>query len=236
MLQLSSHVSSLAYIQKNLHHGQHLVQLLQLFRELEATDPRDKLWAFWGLANGDLPEPDYKGTTARSAFISTAKWVLQNTKGLLLLAMGLRPDPELPSWVPNFAQTTPFEPNFWRRRLHCLEMYDSSKGIEYSVQFIYPETLCLKGIPIDEVADVSRQTLISDDIVLHTELLREWQSFACSSSMSDAFCETLIAGCSHQISNGTLRFPAATARDISLCKEFIERTITHGDVDNDTDR
>lgn len=222
------------HTQQNLRQGQHLIKILQSFRGLESTRKRDQLFAFWGLACGDLPIPDYR-CPSRTVFIQIAKWLLEDAKDLLLLAMGLRPNPQLPSWVPDWASKLPFENNYWRRRLHCLDSYDSAKDIERSIRFTNPDTLCLSGIMVGKVADVAQQRLTSENTVEHAAMLRNWQGFAADSSRADEslaleFSETMIAGCSHQSSSS---FPAATARDVSLCQEVLVRMMTDGNFDDD---
>ena len=242
--QLFSHIGSLTYAQANLREGLHLVELLTLFRELKATENKDRLFAFWGLASGGLPAPDYEPDDV-SIFVSIARWILESTQDLLLLAMGLRTAPGLPSWVPNFAENSPFEANYWRRRLRCLEAYDCSKGIEWSMRFERSRTLCLQGIVLDRIAEVSAhaaktQIITSDDLVPHSGLLQAWRDFALGSSTSDQhldeFCETMLAGCVHQCRDGTLSFPAATDEDLKLCKEMLLRMLSGGNFDDDASK
>ena len=114
MLQLLSHISSLKRTRENLQQGRqgyHLIQLLQMFRGLKASDHKDQLFAFWGLACDQLPPPDY-GCSTEAVFIKIARWLLEDAKNLSLLAVGLRSDQSdlrLPSWVPNWASGCPFE-------------------------------------------------------------------------------------------------------------------------------
>lgn len=176
-----------------------------------------------------LPAPDYVSDTT-SVYTNIAKWILEDTNDLMLLAMGLPADPELgelPSWAPSLSSPS-FETNYFRRRLRCLDTYDCARGIECLIQFVDPDILCLQGVPVDEVADVAKQEFASDDTSLHASLLRDWRDFASScntneSCTDDVFYETLIAGCSHQSSEEATSFPAATPSDISLCKEMISR-------------
>jgi len=224
------------HTRKNLREGHDLIQLLQMFRGLEATEDRDQLFAFWGLARGNLPTPDYE-CSIRSVFIRIAKWLLENADDLFLLSMGLGTYPQLPSWVPNWSTKSPSENvdrrrrnNDWRRRLHCLSAYDSARGIARSVTFGHPGILCLRGMVVDKVAKVAKQILTSEDAIEHTALIRSWRDFACSSqssrALSDEFAETMIEGCSPAGSSG---FPAADASDISLCKTMLVRIMNDGD-------
>jgi hypothetical protein len=220
--------------------GYHLIQLLQMFRGLKASDHKDQLFAFWGLACDQLPPPDY-GCSTEAVFIKIARWLLEDAKNLSLLAVGLRSDQSdlrLPSWVPNWASGCPFEDNSWRRRLHCLNAYDSAKGIEFSVQFPNAETLCLLGIMVDTVTDVAKEILTSKDVTEHAALIKSWQDFACSSKddqlPNDFFCETMIEGCSPKVPQGRNRLAAADASDISLCREMLVRTIADDIFHDDT--
>ena len=237
-----NHISSLLHTQENLGGGHGLIQLLQLFRGLEATEDRDQLFAFWGLAHGNLPTPDYQCST-RTVFVQIASWLLENSNDLFLLSMGLGTYPQLPSWVPNWSTGSPSDNvnrrrriNDWKRRLHCLSAYDSAKGIARSVRFEQPETLCLRGMLVDKVGKVAKQVLTTEDAVEHTSLIRSWRDFACSSGfgqiLTDEFAETMIEGCSYEGSSG---FPAADASDISVCKTMLDRIINDGNFDDAAD-
>lgn len=242
VMQLYSHICSLDYTRKNLREGHSLIQLLQLFRGLEATEDRDQLFAFWGLARGNLPIPDYECST-RSVLVRIARWLIENSKDLFLLSMGLGTYPQLPSWVPNWSTNSPSENvdrrrrnNDWKRMLHCLSVYDSAKGIARSVRFERAETLCLRGMLVDRVGKVAEQILTSEDAVEHAALIRSWRSFSCPSGpsqlLTDQFAETMIEGCSHEGSSG---FPAADESDISLCKTMLDRIMIEGSFDDAAD-
>jgi hypothetical protein len=243
VLQLLSHISSLRRTRETLQQGRqgyHLIQLLQMFRGLKASDDRDQLFAFWGLACDHLPTPDY-GCSTEAMYIRIARWLLEDTKDLLVLSMGLRTDQSdlrLPSWVPNWASGFPFEENAWRRRLHCLDAYDSAKGIESSVQFPDAATLCLRGIMVDTVTDVATKTLTSEDVTEHAALIKSWMAFAYSPKDDEpfqtSFCETMIEGCSPRSPQGFIQ--PATESDISLCREMLIRTIADDIFDDDAEQ
>lgn len=237
VLQLLSHVSSLRYTRKHLrqgHHGHHLIELLQMFQGLKATRDRDQLFAFWGLARGSLPKPNYECST-ETVFIDIARWLLDDTQDLLMLAMGLRPDTRLPSWVPDWSSELAFDGNAWRRRLHCLEVYDSAKDIQCLIRFANSKTLCLQGVKVDKITEVAKQTLTSEDSAEHTALIKSWQTFAHSSTteqpLSDSFCETMIEGCCPHGSSG---FSAANASDIELSREMLIRLVAEEEFTDDT--
>lgn len=83
--------------------------VLQLFRDLKATDPRDKVYAFLTLANelgqvGTLV-PDYEKPVTE-AFRDAMQFILQSSRSLKDLSMKEDPRrtriPNLQSWVPDF--------------------------------------------------------------------------------------------------------------------------------------
>lgn len=237
--QLVTHISNLSYAQQHLRQegqGYHLVQLLQMFRGLKATKDRDQVFAFYGLARGSLPAPDYE-CTDETVFLRIARWLLENcNNNLLMLAMELRSNPRLPSWVPDWSSECPYDSNAWRRRLHCLSLYNSAKGIECSIRFADSKTLCLVGVKVDTVADVVEQTIVSDDVTEHAALIRLWRDFACSSAngqhLPDSFCKMLIEGCKPQEPG---RIAAADASDVNLCRQMLARMLADDSFDDDSE-
>lgn len=226
------------YIKTDLRQRKHLVKLIQLFGNLQASQKKDKLFAFYGLASGQLPVPNYNDST-ESVYTNLARWILQDTKDLLLLAMELPSDPdlqELPSWVPSMAPPS-LEPNYFRRRLLYLRVYNCARGLSPLIQFEGFDVLCLQGLLVDEVIDVARQNFTAEDDASHAALLRKWQEFAAISSMGEQFFdevfgETTIAGCSQICSGASRVFSSATRSDICLCKEMVARlTRDHNDDD-----
>lgn len=88
--------------------------ITSLFRYSEATDPRDKVYAFLGIAtkdsNLDLLVPDYM-KSAESVYIDTTKLIMKG-KRFNLEVFSQREDEScrllksLPSWVPDFSVPT----------------------------------------------------------------------------------------------------------------------------------
>ncbi|KIM99252.1 hypothetical protein OIDMADRAFT_30871 [Oidiodendron maius Zn] len=71
-----------------------------------ATDPRDKIFAFYGIFhnyNIDFPVPDYSKSAAE-VFAEAAISVIKSAKSLLILSLVNNNDrlPRLPSWVPDW--------------------------------------------------------------------------------------------------------------------------------------
>ena len=82
-----------------------LFSLLSSRRRCLATNPRDKVYALLGMVNdaGGI-SPDYS-KSVEEIYMQTAKHIMITNKDLKLLSevKELRPNPELPSWVPNWS-------------------------------------------------------------------------------------------------------------------------------------
>ncbi|CZR56091.1 uncharacterized protein PAC_05979 [Phialocephala subalpina] len=87
-------------------------QRLMLFRSTQASDPRDKIYAFLGISNGGtlpIPQflvPDYSFSPAQ-VYIQWAGFMIPSDTHFCLLSMvedpSLRKVERLPSWVPDFS-------------------------------------------------------------------------------------------------------------------------------------
>ncbi|KAJ3955943.1 hypothetical protein N0V92_007533 [Colletotrichum tropicale] len=86
-----------------------LLRVLDLFRGTDATDPRDKVFAFLNIAS-DADQlslvPDYKASV-QSVFRKTAEAILRTTKSLSIFSQVQEPCdtqiPHLSGWVPDFS-------------------------------------------------------------------------------------------------------------------------------------
>lgn len=90
-----------------------LLDLLSIFRSLEATNPRDKIYAFRGLASDgdDSPLPDYS-RTVEDIYVDFASFFVQKgLTGRLLLEAGRNRSARdsMPSWVPDWSNTTSWQ-------------------------------------------------------------------------------------------------------------------------------
>lgn len=85
-----------------------LLDLLSTFKSLDATDPRDKIYAFRGLASDgdDSPLPDYSKPVA-DIFVDFASFFVRNglTGRMLLEAGQHRAVQDIPSWVPDWSNS-----------------------------------------------------------------------------------------------------------------------------------
>lgn len=87
-----------------------MINVLHPTRHLQATDPRDKIYALMGLCSGDFPRDfsaDYSKST-REVFIEFATQVIRHGESIsVVLTAGLwnpqnGEDIQLPTWVPDF--------------------------------------------------------------------------------------------------------------------------------------
>lgn len=112
--------------------ARHISNVLLPTRHLQATDPRDKLFALFGVceAYGGMV-PDYSRTT-QSVYVDFTKSFMQaNRSPSLLLTAGLwnsnnGPDIELPSWVPDFRGSSGVDIRYFAA--DCLKYYDAARG------------------------------------------------------------------------------------------------------------
>lgn len=110
----------------------YLLSALSNFRDLDATDPRDKIFAFLNLAEDELGLiPDYYADV-RDVFRKAAEAMIRKTWTLSVLSHVQDPSEtkikDLPSWVPDFSARlgqTPFDQSgeddrFWAGTDHEL--------------------------------------------------------------------------------------------------------------------
>lgn len=110
-----------------------LMSLLHDLRDHKATDPRDKIFAFLGVAVDTKDNAtrtltaDYHQTPAE-VYTMTARWLLRVHKSLAFLALVEKKDkPDLVSWVPDFRYRDPL--NF----LYQPDSPDRGEESEYKV-------------------------------------------------------------------------------------------------------
>lgn len=107
-----------------------LAMLLQKHRFSKSTDPRDKVYAFLGLAsssmapfrnNSEVITPDYN-LSAQQVFKATAKALLTTYRNLSVLSHvedpSIRRTPGLPSWVPDYSVSIDPYPLRYRGKGH----------------------------------------------------------------------------------------------------------------------
>ena len=183
------------------------------FQHLETSDPRDKINGFRGLHTKGpmLPHPNYENNSTRQVFEEMAVWLLENTSGLVTLALDLEDDSmKLPSWIPSFSSTSyPIEQNYYRYRLQLYMAYACDLNLEQQLGpgkgFAYrqPGQLRMKGVQIDEVASVAPDKLTFLPAADHIGLLKRWFVFTTGREPlsdddapfnNDAYCATVLGG------------------------------------------
>ncbi|KAK0713983.1 heterokaryon incompatibility protein-domain-containing protein [Lasiosphaeria miniovina] len=133
-----------------------LIEVLSAFRSCSSTDPRDKVYAFLGIATRNLGiVPDY-GISVVDAFRTTAGTILAQGGGLVLLShiqdLGDTTTPGLPSWVPDFVsplgKTAVTE--------HRSTIFNASgRRLEFLCKIATNNSeFCLEGYKVDDVARV----------------------------------------------------------------------------------
>jgi len=143
-------------------HQIELLQLLRKFRSREASDKRDKVFAFLGLIkhwqSGAMISPNYT-IAADQVFWRTTISIISSAMSLSILAGTLQDkdatvNSTMPSWVVDWSQ--PPQPGEFER-LSRLSMYNAAAGLPGSV--ITHGNLILegKGFFVDEVALVGVQ-------------------------------------------------------------------------------
>lgn len=146
------------------HHYLSPLQTLARFRSRQATDRRDKVFAFLGMLKDHLLTPRYD-MAIQKVYLEVAKRIIQSTKSLDLLTCtkpniseGVR------NWVPDWS-VTPGR-HEWQR-VELLQLYNASKGMESTAAIhdmtILTPLLLVSGIWVDRVVDVFQSSSAPED-------------------------------------------------------------------------
>ncbi|KAF5580449.1 het-domain-containing protein [Fusarium pseudoanthophilum] len=130
--------------------------ITRLFRSSEATDPRDKVYAFIGIAkndtNLDLLVPDYT-KSVESVYIDATKLIM-TSKGFNLEIFSQREDEalrgikSLPSWVPDFSVSIGHSPMV---TLGPMWTAAGLKAPKNDIRFLPSSCIELHGVRVDTV-------------------------------------------------------------------------------------
>ncbi|KAI0481811.1 heterokaryon incompatibility protein-domain-containing protein [Xylaria cf. heliscus] len=154
-----------------------LLSFLRRFHGSKSADPRDKLFALYGISSldgmGALDQdfkameihPDYR-TEPRTLFIKTAKGILERTQNLdmLLIPRMRSPDDnrvkDLPSWVPDWsAMDTDTEVLCYTSPAHYSASGDSKSAAQFGGAD--QSLLTLSGYVIDHVVEIGTRSMKS---------------------------------------------------------------------------
>ncbi|KLO94933.1 heterokaryon incompatibility protein (het-6OR allele) [Fusarium fujikuroi] len=138
----------------------HLLSVLSDFRELEATDPRDKIFAFLNLAEDGLGlQPDYS-VDVKNVFVQATKTMIDKRIGSHLAILSHVQDLSdtriqgLPSWVPDFSARlgrVPFDQGGHDDRF-CAGTHDNVDYDDWVIHIDPDDKLSVKGIKVDTVS------------------------------------------------------------------------------------
>ncbi|KAI3317842.1 HET-domain-containing protein [Xylariaceae sp. AK1471] len=205
-----------------------LLQFLHATRLYKSSDPRDKVYALLAMTpEKDEPDvaPDYT-LSHREIFLSVAKFLLihHNNLDVLCHCQGTPPSYDLPSWAPDWSVCRVSKalglPNTSPRP------YKADGRRPASIVFEDPETLVLRGRPIDTVSKIGS---IYYEGAHPTVTLRQWDAMLSSATRDptsqlakSSFLETLIAYPTYRVPNPYENFHSAW-RSMMLDQKVLER-------------
>jgi hypothetical protein len=147
-----------------------LAELLHMFRCQQASDPRDKVYAFTGMASDGYGIPiDYK-CSKRAVYLRTAR-MLRLHSGLLSMLLAVesldRPvvsGPVLPSWVPDWTTKQMLVPRFIEELASEFSANRalSVTDVQYSSPSPSPNILVIKGLYVGVITGMHVTPLLHD--------------------------------------------------------------------------
>lgn len=157
-----------------------LLQLLKNYREREASDPRDKIYALLGIA-GDLSiyriVPDYR-VPFEEVYKATALQLIHTHRSLEVLNLTLEPSGSsgLPSWTPDW-RASPKDgkhTELHRPRERNLGSYRANGRMPFLVCRRESDFLCVNGLYFDDIAEISDVLDVEHDAAL-SKTLTMWE-------------------------------------------------------------
>jgi hypothetical protein len=162
-----------------------MLDLLDLYFRLEASDPRDQIYALIGLAKAKgVIIPDYS-KPVKCVFEDFARKMIYQQRDLrIILHAGVGIPREtnlykLPSWVPDWSyilRSHPKTPASLFGASKTARMYYRAAGKTKAIFHLSVDctSLCIKGTAYDRISHLAR---IFDDPLLYSEGERAWESF-----------------------------------------------------------
>jgi hypothetical protein len=157
-----------------------LLQLLKAYRDREATDPRDKLYALLGIA-GDLSiyriVPDYSMPFEEVYKASTLQFILAyRSLEVLNLSFGLSKTSGLPSWTPDWRVSPQDSKKAAIRWSHERNLggYRACGRMPFLVCRRDADLLCVNGLYFDEIVEISDVLDIEQEVAF-CKTLTMWE-------------------------------------------------------------
>jgi hypothetical protein len=175
-------MQNLDLLRKNIQQGRApaLLQLLKTYRDREATDPRDKIYALLGIA-GDLSIyriiPDYSVPFEEVYKATTLQFILAyRSLDVLNLGFGLSKSSGLPSWTPDW-RVSPHDSR--KASLRCshernLGGYRACGRMPFIVCRREADLLCVNGVFFDEITEIS-EVLDADQEASFCKTVAKWE-------------------------------------------------------------
>ena len=157
-----------------------LLRLLKAYRDREATDPRDKIYALLGIA-GDLSiyriVPDYSIPFEELYKATTLQFIMvYRSFEVLNLTFGHSKSSNLPSWTPDWRvspQDSKKASMMSSHRKH-LSGYRASGQMPFIAYRSEPNLLCINGLFFDDIAEISDVLDIEQEIDF-CKTLAKWE-------------------------------------------------------------
>jgi hypothetical protein len=191
-----------------------LTELLWAFRNREATNPRDKVYALRSLVsdwhNGHALIPDYR-LSVRGVWAQTLEESLSRNDLTILTGKRSR-TPDLPSWIPDWNQWTDggntintIDIETAEQQHKMYDYYHASRDKVINDYYLEDATLALSGIHVDEITTISQVQFAR--IRKHrttVSTLQQWQAIIdhpnqkdnayanTSTTRDDAFWRTMV--------------------------------------------
>ncbi|KAL2075189.1 hypothetical protein VTL71DRAFT_131 [Oculimacula yallundae] len=173
------HLRGAWYDYRNKSESPDILRLLHRHCHLEATDPRDKVYAFLSLCSSDVQQnigADY-GATLAECYARPTIYDIQETQSLrsLNIVKSVNRAPSLPSWVVDWSKH-PAEKTFQQQRLGRYSSFSTagSVGVSYVQR---GHILSLRGIKYDAVLHSGRYMKFYSEGDIDSDKYMEWLRF-----------------------------------------------------------
>ena len=139
------------------------LRMLNLFKGLDSTDPRDKVFALLGFValDGPYPElltPDYEKSTEQ-VYLDVAKYLILTEQTLHVLnqrhlRLSTSRHRSMPTWVPDWQVDTQYRLLYYRELSEDERALIGNNLVSQLVSFLPGGELCVKGFEVDVVSEV----------------------------------------------------------------------------------